>query len=595
MYPNIDIEFVLNDAANRGKFKYNFIVKPNGNLTDIKLAFLGANRTSLNQAGNILIETAYGNIEENIPLSYVITNNNSHSSIKANFIELDNNTYGINAENYNHNQTLVIDPTNWATLFGGIGYDVGSGIATDTSGNNIIIGNTQSINAIATVGAHQTILGGLYQDAFVAKFNNIGTLLWATYYGGIDADYGTGIATDISGNIIIGGYTYSSIGIATAGAYQTAISSGSFEAFITKFNTNGIRQWATYYGGNNQDQVFGITTDVFNNIIVTGLTNSTNAIATIGAYQTTYGGWNLDAFVAKFSDIGNLLWATYYGGNADDIGYGITSDVNGNIIVVGRTNSSNGIATVGSVKAFNFANYDGFVAKFNQSGGMLWATYLGGNFTDQANAVITDGNADIIVTGKSQTTNGGNYYAYITKFNTNGTSPWFNFYSGNVSSEGNGITIDASGNIIINGTTNSTTGIATIGAYQTTNAGYDISFFAKFNTNGIVQWGTYFGGGALNGNVITTDANGNIIITGATNSNSIVSIGAYQSINGGSSDAFIAKFSSNGVLPIKLISFNAALAYEKVNCAWETASETNNDYFTIERSKDGNDFEAVGN
>jgi hypothetical protein len=52
---------------------------------------------------------------------------------------------------------------------------------------------------------------------------------------------------------------------------------------------------------------------------------------------------------------------------------------------------------------------------------------------------------------------------------------------------------------------------------------------------------------------------------------------------------------SDGTLPVKLLSFNATLVNEKVNCAWETASETNNDYFTIERSKDGNSFEAVGN
>jgi len=96
---------------------------------------------------------------------------------------------------------------------------------------------------------------------------------------------------------------------------------------------------------------------------------------------------------------------------------------------------------------------------------------------------------------------------------------------------------------------------------------------------------------------LTKDSSGNILITGTSFSTTgIATIGAYQTVfGGGTQDAFLAKFNTNGILPVKLISFNATLANEKVNCTWETASETNNDYFTIERSKDGNGFESLGN
>jgi predicted SpoU family rRNA methylase len=607
VYPNIDIEFVLNDAANKGKFKYNFIVKPNGNLADIKLAFLGANRTSLNQAGNILIETAYGNIEENIPLSYVINNNNSHSTIKANFITLDNNTYGINAENYNHNQTLVIDPTNWATYYGGSGGDVGNGITTDENGNLIIIGYGSSTNAMATAGAYQVTNGGS-PDVFIAKFNTNGVRLWGTYYGGSGQDCSSGITTDSSGSIMITGYTFSSNAIATTGAYQMAFS-GSPDVFIAKFNANGTRMWASYYGGSGDDYGYGITTDSGGNIMITGRTSSPNAIATTGSYQMTFSG-TTDAFIAKFNASGNMLWATYYGGSTDDSGQGITSDASGNILITGNSLSTNAIATTSAYQTTKDGYADAFIVKFNTNGTRIWATYYGGSDWDYGYGITTDTSGNIILLGNTssvtaiasiganQIANGGGDDIFIAKFNANGTRIWATYYGGNGDDYGYGITTDSSGNLIITGKTNSANAIATTGSYQTTFNGNADAFIAKFNVNGTRTWATYFGGSGFDyGYGIATDANGDISIAGQTSSTNLIStMGAFQTIQGGGTfDAFIAKFNTNGTLPVKLLSFNATLANEKVNCAWETASEINNDYFTIERSKDGRSFEAFGN
>ncbi|MBJ7427639.1 MAG: SBBP repeat-containing protein [Bacteroidia bacterium] len=610
VYPNIDIEFVLNDAANRGKFKYNFIVKPNGNLADIKLAFLGANRTSLNQAGNILIETAYGNIEENIPLSYVINENNTHSTIKANFMVFDNNIYSIKAENYNHNQTLVIDPTNWATYFGQSGDNIGAEIATDDSGNVIITGSTQSGSAIATIGAHQTVFGGITHDAFISKFNSNGTLLWATFYGGSGYEMGRGIVTDSVGNIILTGQTGSSNAIVTIGAHQTTLGGGTFDAFVAKFNSNGVRQWATYYGGNNNDVGYGITIDANENIIIVGQTFSSNVIATIGAHQTVYGGAG-DAFVAKFNSNGIRLWATYFGGTNADKGNGIITDTSGNIIITGQTNSTNGITTTGTHQTLNGGgSFDAFIAKFNSNGIRQWATYYGGSNSDSGEGIIKDTLGNIIITGYTNSTNsiatigahqtsfGGVYDAFIAKFNANGIRQWGTYYGGSNEDDGYGITSDVNANIIITGDAGSLSSITTTGAHQTTFGGGNSDvFIAKFNTNGIRQWATYYGGSDNDYSIgITTDLSGNIIITGATlSTNGIATFGSYQTIHGGDQDVYIAKYSNKGTLPVKLISFNATLANEKVNCTWETASEINNDYFTIERSKDGNGFESLGN
>jgi hypothetical protein len=617
VYPNIDIEFVLNDASNRGKFKYNFIVKPNANLADIQLELLGAKYTSLNKVGNILIETAYGNIEENIPLSYVINSNNSHSIIKANFITLANNTYGINAEEYNHNQTLVIDPTNWATYYGGSGFDEGNGITTDGSGNSIITGSTSSTNAIATIGAHQTVFSVMY-DAFIAKFNTNGLMQWATYYGGSGSEKGSGIATDASGNIIITGETNSSNAIATVGVHQQFKGAGSYQdAFIAKFNSSGVRQWATYYGGSESDYGFGIATDVDGNIIITGMTYSSNAIATIGAHQTIFSGPPYDAFIAKFNTNGVIQWATYYGGSSADRGVGIATDASGNITITGSTYSSNAIATTGAYQTMHgsissLLYYDAFVAKFNANGIIQWGTYLGGSDGDYGKGIATDANGNIIVIGETRSSNaiatlgahqtvfgGGsssfNNDAFIAKFDSSGVIQWATYYGGSGTDYGNGITTDASGNIAITGSTYSSNAIATIGAYKTTISDWD-AFIANFNSNGVRQWATYFGGNSGEGAVgITIDISGNTIIIGQTGSTSaIATIGAHQTIYGFGNDAFIAKFSPTGILPVKLTAFNAVLDNKKVNCTWETASEINNSYFTIERSTDGSHFESIG-
>ncbi|MFZ4798515.1 MAG: hypothetical protein ACOYMA_13545 [Bacteroidia bacterium] len=607
VYPNIDIEFVLNDAANCGKFKYNFIVKPNANLADIKLEFLGANHTSLNQEGNILIETAYGNIEENIPLSYVINNNNSHSTIKANFITLSNNIFGVNVENYNHNQTLVIDPTNWATYYGGIDIDYGYGITKDVSGNILITGGVSSTSSIATIGSYQATCGG-NRDAFIAKFNTIGTRVWGTYYGGIGTDFANKISIDFIGNLIITGVTSSLSSIVTTGVHQTTIG-GSSDVLLAKFNSSGTRLWGTYFGGTNYEEGLGITSDSIGNIIITGYTNSINSISSIGAHQTGKGAGD-DAFVAKFNTSGTRLWSTFYGGNAGDKGRGITSDSFGNIIITGYSISSNSIATIGAHQVILSGNSDAFIAKFNAGGTRLWGTYYGGSGYDAGEDVKTDSIGNIIITGYSgsstgiatigayQTIYAGGYDIIIVKFNAGGTRLWGTYYGGSGYDTGEELMNDSIGNLFITGYSNSSTAIATIGAYQSTfGGGTNDAYIAKFNTSGTRLWGTYFGGSDNDiGTGITIDSIGNIIIIGFTYStSSIASIGAHQTIQGGLSDVFIAKFAPNGTLPVKLISFNVTLANEKVNCSWETASETNNDYFTIERSKDGNGFESLGN
>ncbi|MDP1725136.1 MAG: SBBP repeat-containing protein [Bacteroidota bacterium] len=599
IYPNIDVEFVLNDQEQNGCFKYNFIIHPGGNPKDILIEFDGATNASLNADGNILIETANGNIEESIPESYQMDNNNSKQKVVASYyiFQASPFTFGISPGNYDESKILVIDP--WATYFGGSGWDFGNGIAADGNGNIAITGYTGSSSSIATSGAYQTSYGG-GDDAFIVKLNASGGLQWATYYGGSGPDEGYGIAVDSIGNIVITGVTVSASGIATSSAYQTSFG-GSADAFIAKFNASGMRQWATYYGGSNWDGGYGIAVDGNGNVVITGGTYSTSSIATSGAYQTSIGVGSGDAFIAKFNILGARQWATYYGANGYECGKGIAIDNSGNIVVTGETSSTFGIVTSGAFQASYGGSTDAFIAKFNAAGARLWATYIGGSGGDSDNGVTTDISGNIVITGYTASTSGiatsgayqssfggGTYDAYLVKFNASGARQWATYFGGSGNDNGIGIAVDGNGNIVMTGYTYSTSGIATIGVYQTSHGGGNTdAFIAKFNASGVRQWATYFGGsGGDEGKGIAVNGIGNIMITGNTAySSGIATSGAYQTSNGGGGDAFVASFTNSGGLPVKLISFDAKLLSNKeVLLSWQTASETNNDFFEVERS-----------
>jgi len=600
LYNGVDLQFIVSD----NKPKFNFIIHPNADVSQIHWKYNGAFSSSLTD-GKIILSVESGNMEEQIPESFL---QEISEKVNVNYISFGENEFGFAASSFNKNSTLIIDPVPWATYFGGSGLDKGFGIVTDLNGNVYTTGYTNSISAIATSGAFQSSIG-LGNDAFLVKLNLSGMQQWATYYGGSSDDYGWGICKDINGYLFMVGSTGSNSGISTSGAYQTTYGGGR-DAFIAKFNSLGSRIWASYFGGNSSDCAWGVATDLTGNILLTGSTLSASSVATSGAYQTSFGGFSVsagDAFIAKFSPVGSIQWATYYGGSSDDEGYSIVSDTIGNIYIAGHSMSTTGIATAGAHQTTfgGGSNYgDGFIAKFSSSGVRQWGTYFGGSQDDQAFSITVDMNNSIYFTGYAlstsaiatsgtyQTTYSGLGDAFIAKFNSLGSIQWATYFGGSGGDCGYGITTNSSGNIFITGATSSSSAIATTGAYQTIMTGYNNIFLAKFNSIGSRIWATYYGGNAENnGNGISTDSTGNIYLTGYVSSTSyIATSGAFQTtFGGGSYDAFVTAFASSGgmtgVLPVQLTSFDAKLENKnEVLCTWATASEVNNDFFEIQRS-----------
>ncbi len=542
IYPGIDWIIYTRDK----EVKYDFVVKPGIDPSIIKMEFTDHEKLSLRKDGSLILKNKLGSISEKAPQSF-----QGNQSITTKFI-LTNNIVSFSLGSYDQNQSLVIDPAViWATYYGGSTLDQGWGSCTDASGNVYLTGNTQSAVNIYS-GGHQNAPAGGPDDAFLVKFNSSGVRQWGTYYGGTGIDAASSCATDASGNVYMAGITGSSLGIASGGHQNTNVGG---DLFLVKFNSAGVRQWGTYYGGSGAELGFSFcATDPLGNVYLSGMTTSTAGIAS-GGHQNTFSGTK-DVFLVKFNSAGVRQWATYYsGGNSVYNGGTCCTDASGNVYLVGSTNFTAGIASAGHQNAFGGGNMDAFLVKFNSSGIRQWATYYGGAVADQGRSCSTDGSGNVylvgntqgtlgIASGGHQNTNAGTGDAFLIKFNSSGVRQWGTYYGGTSIDNGISCSTDTLGNVYLGGTTSSTAGIATIGAFQSTYEGGVDAFLVKFNSSGLRQWGTYYGGDDLDaGESCCTDGSGSVYLAGTTQSTIGIAYNGHQNvIGGGNSDAFLVKF-----------------------------------------------------
>jgi uncharacterized protein YjdB len=546
IYPKIDWVLYVKD----NKLKHEFVVHEGGNANDIKLKYGGAEKLNIDNKGSLVATTKQGVITEQTPISF----GKDGKRIGTRFV-LNNNELGYKIDEYNGELTIdpaigwasyyggsgddrgkAIAPDKsdnmymggltassaniatsgayqttyggtsdgfitkftsmgtrlWATYFGGSGTDVVDGIKVDPMDTTKIYftGSTASTSGIATSGAFQTAHGGS-TDGYLARIDNNGNLIWATYYGDTGNDSAKSVVVDYENGIYIAGMTNSASNIASGSAHQTTIG-GSDDAFIAKFDSSGNRIWATYYGGTGADVATAMNVDIAGNILMTGITGSTAGIATSGTQQTTKSTGN-DCMIVKFRNTGVLAWGTYYGGTGEDRAQAIASSPldSVSIFVVGQSNSS-GLATAGAQQTSNSnPNPDALIVKFNSAGVRQWATYLGGpSNTDYGTSAAVDSAGVLFVVGYTNSTanlttadalqpafsgTGGAaaFDLIVQKYNGSGagTRIYGSFYGGTQHDQPHDIAIDKYSNVYMTGYTTSTAGIATSGAYQTTHGG----------------------------------------------------------------------------------------------------------------------------
>jgi len=366
----------------------------------------------------------------------------------------------------------------WLTFLGGASEDWGGDIAV--SGSDIFVTGT----SYAAWGASPVRGYTALNDAFVAKLNAAtGALQWHTFLGGTGDDYGYGIALDGSGNVYLAGTSSATWGTTIPRAY-TAL----HDAFAAKLNSSGALQWNTFLGGAGIDEGADIATDGSANVYVVGSSDDAWGTSPARAYSA---GW--DAFAVELNSSGALQWHTFLGNAEQDRGYAIVADSGGNNIYA----AGGSTATWGAPARAYSAWWDGFAVKLNGSGALQWNTFLGSGWCDTSDGIALDGDGNVFVKGSGDAAWGAPVRAYNAGYDvhvvklapSNGAVQMLAFVGGEGDDFGDGIAIDASGNIFIAGVNDVVWGAPVQSFGDAPNA-----FALKLNSSGALQWNTFFGG-----------------------------------------------------------------------------------------------------
>jgi len=283
--------------------------------------------------------------------------------------------------------------------------DSATAIATDASGNVYVVGSTSSTD-FPTANALQVQPGG-GSDAFLMKLSPEGTILYSTYIGGSERDSAAAVAADTAGNVYVCGAT-SSADFPTVAALQATLR-GRSDAFILKINPVGKLAYSTYLGGSGDvEGCSAIAVDPSGNVYVTGKSDSLD-FPTANPLQSlagggTYGTPCSDAFVAKLSSAGELIYSTYLGGSQRDYGRAVAVDNAGSAYVAGTTESGDfpmkgGLQPILNCAEGRHCDDDVFVTKLGPSGQLVYSTFLGGSGQETVTGIAVDSSGRVLVAG----------------------------------------------------------------------------------------------------------------------------------------------------------------------------------------------------
>jgi hypothetical protein len=357
----------------------------------------------------------------------------------------------------------------YSTYLGGEAADAGYGIAVDAAGNAYVTGFTGSTNFPCTTNAmmaHLACTNSLYFNfnAFVTEISANGTnLIYSSYLGGNNYDWGRSIAVDGAGYVYVAGYTASTnfpttnyisqifTNQFTTNSYNGSLLNGStnilnagYDAFVAKFLPSGTGWnfvYSTFLGGTNNDLAYGIAVDNGGAAYVTGSTVSTNFPNTItnviasGLTNNAAFGFivTTNAFLTKITNgtSAAIAYSVTFGGTWLDVGNGIAIDPATNVFIIGTTSSTNfpcfPANNTGSLRATNSGGNDVFVTAFSAANptnlSLIYSTYLGGNSDDFGYGIAADAAGNAYVVGQTLSTNFPAFNAYQTF--RNGTNDTF--------------------------------------------------------------------------------------------------------------------------------------------------------------------------
>ena len=390
--------------------KYDFIVKPGADPSQIKLEYCGLDAVR-NEGGDIFLKTILGDVIEKKPVSYQQIENEKRF-ISSEFI-LDQNEVSFHLpDGYDPCAELIIDPLLIFSTYSGSTADNWGSTATPGENGTLYssgITNHQFGGAFPTTnGAFQTTYGGDY-DIAIIKYDSLGSnFLYATYLGGSGNETPHSLLMDKSTqDLIVLGTTASADFPTGQNAFDNSFNFGQpvetnvipynlgSDIILTRLNKFGNQLiGSTYLGGslndglnppggplarNYGDEMRGdVITDDVGNIFISSVTNSTDFPTTAGFGQT-YNGGGSDGLVVKLTpDLSGIVWSGYVGGFLYDASYSIKFDKDENLLVAGGTTSGNFPITTGSYQPVLGGDADGWIARIAGDGSsIMQATFTG--------------------------------------------------------------------------------------------------------------------------------------------------------------------------------------------------------------------------
>lgn len=561
IYPGVDLVF----QGQSGTLRYDFIVDPGADPSMIAMEFDGADSLRVDDAGDLVFETAAGEIRQRRPILYQDVRR-VRRPVEGHYVLRGPNRVGIEVGAYDRSETLVIDPTLvYSTYLGDVRHDAGNAITVDESGAVYIAGGRQQGDNTDT-------------DVFVAKFDPSGkTLLWRTHVRGQLSEEATGIALGPDGNIHITGWTSSFPSDPpgrpeyprTPDALQPKYGGGNSDAFVTVLDPTGKMIYSTFLGGSGDDRGNDIEVNHRVRMYVAGTTSSTD-FPTRDAAQPVLGGGK-DGFVTVFDPTRQaLVYSTYLGGTGDDAivraapSFHHPFDLYNNRVrgarlpeglVFAGTTSSPDFPTRDAVQmAYGGGPSDAFVACFGLAGRLKFATFLGGKGSDEGRDVAMDAAGQVYLTGITNSQDfplanplepglsaPPNADAFLAKIMPSGKGLIYSTYLG--AKGGDGVAVDDGEN-----------------AYVTGGGVLAAKLDPSGSTLGYASW-------ALGGSAIAVDRERNVYVTGETFSNLLPTLSAYQPRNGGMfsargrEDSFAVKISAAPAPPPTFEENDARVSY----------------------------------
>ena len=625
VYDGVDLVYY----GSQSQLEYDFVVQPGADPGQIRLQVGGASDVRLSAGGDLLIQTAAGELKQHRPLIYQEIHG-ERKEIPGRYLlasaapgqPVD---VGFAVGDYDQARPLVIDPVlAFSTYLGGGGTDFGSDIQVDAQGYVYVTGRTASVN-FPVANPQQGYGGGSGApnmegtDTFVTKLTPAGdALVFSTYLGGSGLDLAYSLSLDPDRNVYVAGQT-SSYNFPVQAALQPTHGGGGIDAFLTKLDTAGFLQFSTYLGGAATDVGWSVLHDGQSNVYLGGATWSLN-FPTLNALQPVHANTGTssaafeDGFVTKLSADGSALqFSTYLGASAGrESCRGLALDPSGNLCIGGNTTSNNFPVTAGARQPALAGRTDAFYTKLSPDGTQrLYATYFGGNYEDNLYGFGVDGQGNVYLSGFTFSTNlpttfgairtvyqGGNSDGFLAKLNAAGNAYVYVTYLGSSGSieYAYDLVPDAVGNVYVAGYTDSTSFFPLASPYQEYSNSLD-GYVMRLDPAGNLLYSTYLGG--MSDNTadyvygIAADAAGNAYITGRTYSRYWPLVNPFQAVSGGptSGDAFVAKLS-----PLHTVSPNSfqASAVSKTEAGLTWADRSNNETgFSLERSTNAINYSVI--